>query len=126
MGYTLPQFILQADLYRSDGAGGLDYIVRFPCCLAPGRRVNLWSGPILETSQLTVGTYLLVQRDLDIRDGRNGIADIVALPFTGGAFYVVWGVVEVGAGWPNHYRRVVMCPWQFQWAEPYPILPNTH
>lgn len=123
MAYTIPQFPLLVDVFEQTTLGVFVFRMTTVGNLASGRRVFPIFGLSYGNEGVSTGSVLLVPRDTDIRDARSGLPDKVVVPNDLGCPYIVWGVSEVGAGFPNHYRRATIVPLSSGWVVPYPVIP---
>lgn len=111
MGFRPPAFPLTANIWHSGGVGGAyaspDLVLS--ANLSPGRRVLTVPAVISSPGISPWFMELLVPMRSDVRASWNGgVSDLVEVPAGSGRFYVVYAVDDVGRGFLNEYRIVLM------------------
>lgn len=115
MPYRVPTFNILCNIYTMVSYSANDAVQRLvfqPCSLSPGRRT-------METTGFTspIGTYpsfklsmeLLMPALTDIRSSVcGGFPDVVEVPAGSGRYYTVSWVDDVGKGYANEYRLILM------------------
>jgi hypothetical protein len=112
MSFQPPTFISLTSLWRTEGIGGAYGApdLQFLATLSCGRRVAVESSPVIPTQFLSAHErFLLCPKLTDIRARWNNVlADIVEFPAGSKRFYGVVDVDDVGKGFANEYRLVVL------------------
>ena len=111
MPYVLPTFNLAVNIWLPPAVFppvGVPAVATIGN-LTPGRRVT-------ETNQVVIGaTYLLLPALTDVRLG-----GVVECPAGSARHYKVMFVEDLGKGFPNEHRFVIMTPNYGTWPLPYP------
>lgn len=131
MPYVIPQFNLFCQLWDYPAYTLVPPVppaadpreVNVPCALVYGRRVNVAAA--LGYGEFGYPTFLmnlLLPAGTDIRgpQNRTGGPDLVEVPQGSGRYYVVYGVDDIGKGWPNEHRTAAIQSLAFTWSPPYP------
>ncbi len=111
MSFNPPTFNLLANVWRVNGTvgayGAPDLTVM--CNLSQGRRTMLGLIPAAGHPAPWIFNELLVPKLTDIRALWNGVVeDLIECPAGSKRFYGVEQVDDVGKGFPNEYRLVIM------------------
>ena len=109
MAFTVPEFPLLANVFTGPYLARV-FRLQPVCNLAFGRRTQQFDvGGDPQGSGLSALYGLLVPALTDIRDlSVGGANDVIECPAGSGCWYGVWGVGDVGKGFPNEYRFVYM------------------
>jgi len=107
MAFSLPQFDLLCDIYTGPWLTKVLRVPAHPCNLAWGKRCQV--GPQFDAAadQLTgqPQMVLLLPAGTDVRSKIiSGQGDIVEVPASSGRWYGVFGVDDLGKGFPNEHR----------------------
>lgn len=110
MAFTLPVFDLTCNVYSGPWLGKLLRAAGVPCNLAWGRRVSPFLVLNEGQSPEFQGTMTLLLPALtDVRDGSgNGPVDILEVPAGSGRWYAAWSVDDIGKGFANEHRAVII------------------
>lgn len=130
MSYVLPQFNLLCNVSSGVGGGlqyavpgGLPRLTNLLCALVYGTRVNVaTSGGTGQPGVPVQCMSLLVPAFTDVRGLENqlGSCDAVECPSGSGRWYSAVWVDDIGKGWPNEHRTVMLLPMVGVWFPPYP------
>jgi hypothetical protein len=111
MAFPLPNFNLSAKIWRNNGVGG-SYAapdVTSNCFLSPGRRVTMPFARSTGQPAPYIQTEIGFPKGTDVRGSWNGVGeDRVEVPAGSKRFYAVMSVDDVGKGWANEYRLVML------------------
>lgn len=107
MAYILPDFNLRCDVYsNASPPPAAARVASLACNLAFGRRIQL-----TQTSSLGALMTLLVPAGSDVRSAVCASGhDWVEVPAGSGRRYAVFGVDDVGKGFANEHRAVLLQP----------------
>lgn len=110
MAFVIPQFPITCDVYRGPWLARALAISALPCNLGQGRRIVLSesvAAPQLEGSFNV--SQLLCPKSSDVRDFSTSVTpDVIECPSGSGRWYGVLGVDDMGKGFPNEHRFVLM------------------
>jgi hypothetical protein len=109
MAFSVPDFNLLCDVYTGPWVGKVLRIVGLPCNLAFGRRVQTNYVTGFDGGGVAAVSNLLVPARSDVRDYScvSGY-DVFEVPSGTGRFYYSSAVDDVGRGFPNEYRIVIL------------------
>jgi hypothetical protein len=109
MAFSVPVFPLVCDVYRGPWVSRA-LAFSTPANLAFGRRVGFAETELIPQLQPLVNIYqLLLPAVTDVRDFSNAITpDVVEVPAGSGRWYGVGSVDDVGKGFSNEYRLVII------------------
>jgi hypothetical protein len=121
MTFTVPNFNLTCNVWRSGNTPVNPPDEAFACNLAFGRRVSSYQGVISVPNEPIMS--LLLPPGTDIRGPQCANADTcVEVPAGTGRFYTIVGLDDSGKGWPNEHR-VALLAWTDTfgaWPSPIP------
>lgn len=119
MAYTLPDFILNVNLWRYPAYPPAPPDLTFMGNLAFGRRVSFLNFSDTLAPDAMVAFYLLVPPLTDVRDGAGPPSgDTVEVPAGSGRLYKVLYVDDLGKGFANEHRVAFIAK---IWPWPVPI-----
>jgi len=111
MSFTLPTFNLTCNIRTTRATTGAPRVVS-PCNLAWGRRAAVHAGATGSNANVQFfegGTTLLLPAGTDVRDSWNATGeDCVEVPAGSGRFYRAWQVDDIGKGFANEHRVVIL------------------
>jgi hypothetical protein len=117
MPYVVPSFPLLANIWQDWKAATPVYATPFlrnqPCNLSPGKRVFLtYTNPVNNpqgTNCCAFPMELLIGKLTDVRCGSTtGGPDLIEVPANSKRFYQVAYVDDIGKGFANEHRLVIM------------------
>jgi len=109
MAFSPPTFNLQCDIYTGPWIAKVLRIPFLPCNLAWGRRSPYNFAPGRDDVELGGCSTLLVPLGSDVRDASTATGyDVIEVPRLSGRWYYASVVDDVGKGFDNEYRIVVM------------------
>jgi hypothetical protein len=110
MAFSVPTFPLLCDVYRGPWLTRVLAIHDLACNLAWGRRVSLATNE-QDFNEFALCPTLLVPALSDIRDLKcRAVEDVVEVPSGSGRWYQVASVDDIGKGFSNEHRGVVIFP----------------
>jgi len=109
MPYVIPAMPLVVNVWRNGNPTTNPPDVITIGNLSPGKRVFLGYNPIRVGAQSQLLMELLIPPRIDVRGPNNaGGADVVECPAGTARFYEVVFVDDIGKGFPNEHRLVIM------------------
>lgn len=109
MAFTVPNFNLVCNIWRQTGGPPAPPDVVSDCNLAWGRRVSMASPNLTVATGQIITLLLPVGTDVRSEVCTTG-ADWVEVPAGSGRLYFVYGVDDIGKGFPNEHRFALLLP----------------